>query len=179
MIGAGGLGHDVLTSLKRLRIGDGVEAGLAITLLAIALDRLSQAFASRPPPAHGDTAASFARRHPFLIAAVAVLAACWLAGAAAPGLQSYPEDLEVSTAHMWSELIKWINVNFYDHLEAIKTWLLFNLLIRSSAFSPPFRGRRSSPRSPSPGTGSEAGGSRCSPPPSRCSWRSRETGRSR
>ena len=50
MIGAGGLGYDVLTSLKRLRIGDGVEAGLAITLLAIALDRLSQAFANRPPP---------------------------------------------------------------------------------------------------------------------------------
>ena len=55
MIGAGGLGYDVLTSLKRLRIGDGVEAGLAITLLAIALDRLSQAFANRPPPVHSDT----------------------------------------------------------------------------------------------------------------------------
>ena len=134
MIGAGGLGYDVLTSLKRLRIGDGVEAGLAITLLAIALDRLSQAFASRPPPAHGDTAASFARRHPFLIAAVAVLAACWLAGTAAPGLQSYPAELELSTANMWSELIKWINVNYYDHLEAIKTWLLFNLLIPVKRF---------------------------------------------
>ena len=45
MIGAGGLGFDVLASLKRLQIGEGIEAGLAITLLAIALDRLSQAFA--------------------------------------------------------------------------------------------------------------------------------------
>ena len=56
MIGAGGLGFDVLSSLKRLQIGEGVEAGLAITLLAIALDRLSQAMASRPPPAHEETA---------------------------------------------------------------------------------------------------------------------------
>ena len=47
MIGAGGLGFDVLTSLRRLAIGDGIEAGVAITLLAIALDRLSQAFAAR------------------------------------------------------------------------------------------------------------------------------------
>ena len=45
MIGAGGLGYDVLTSLRRLDIGRGLEAGLAIVVLAIALDRLSQAYA--------------------------------------------------------------------------------------------------------------------------------------
>jgi len=134
MIGAGGLGYDVLTSLKRLRIGDGVEAGLAITLLAIALDRLSQAFANRPPRAHRDATPSFFRRHPFLIAAAALLAASWLAGSFVPGVQDYPEGLELSTAQMWSELIKWINVNFYDHLEAVKTWLLFHLLIPVKRF---------------------------------------------
>ena len=54
MIGAGGLGHDVLASLRRLAIGEGLEAGIAITLLAIALDRLSQAFAvTAPAGRHG------------------------------------------------------------------------------------------------------------------------------
>ena len=47
MIGAGGLGFDVLNALRRLDIGAGVEAGLAITALAVALDRLSQALAER------------------------------------------------------------------------------------------------------------------------------------
>src|SRR3546814_6169297 len=47
MIGAGGLGYDVLTSLRRLDIGGGLEAGVAIVVLAIALDRLSQAFVNR------------------------------------------------------------------------------------------------------------------------------------
>ena len=47
MIGAGGLGYDVLASLRRLDIGSGLEAGLAIVVLAIALDRLSQAYATR------------------------------------------------------------------------------------------------------------------------------------
>ena len=134
MIGAGGLGYDVLTSLKRLRIGDGVEAGLAITLLAIALDRLSQAFANRPPPVRGDATPPFVRRHPFLIAAAAVLAVAWTAGPALPVLQDYPKGLEITTAGMWSALIKWINVNFYDALEATKTWLLFNLLIPVKRF---------------------------------------------
>ena len=134
MIGAGGLGYDVLTSLKRLRIGDGVEAGLAITLLAIVLDRLSQAFADRPPPVHGNAALPFLRRHPFLIAALATLAAAYPAGAFFPAVQHYPERFEITTAAMWSALIKWVNVNFYDTLEAIKTWLLFNFLIPVKRF---------------------------------------------
>ena len=134
MIGAGGLGYDVLTSLKRLRIGDGVEAGVAITLLAIALDRLSQGFAGRPPPGHAHATLPFLRRHPFLIAAFAVLAISWAAGAFIPVVQTYPEQFEVTTAETWSALIKWININFYDTLEAIKTWLLFNFLIPVKRF---------------------------------------------
>ena len=48
MIGAGGLGYDVLASLRRLDIGGGIESGIAIVVLAIILDRLSQAFANLP-----------------------------------------------------------------------------------------------------------------------------------
>jgi hypothetical protein len=47
MIGAGGLGFDVLAALRRLDIGAGLEAGFAIVALAIALDRLSQALPGR------------------------------------------------------------------------------------------------------------------------------------
>ena len=47
MIGAGGLGFDVLSSLRRLDIGGGIEAGVAIVVLAIAPDRLSQAMAQK------------------------------------------------------------------------------------------------------------------------------------
>jgi glycine betaine/proline transport system permease protein len=47
MIGAGGLGYDVLASLRQLDIGGGLEAGTAIVVLAITLDRISQAYAQR------------------------------------------------------------------------------------------------------------------------------------
>jgi len=43
LIGAGGLGDVVLKSLRRLQVGSALEAGLAIVLLAILLDRLSGA----------------------------------------------------------------------------------------------------------------------------------------
>ncbi|GAB4409295.1 MAG: hypothetical protein Fur0044_02870 [Anaerolineae bacterium] len=57
LIGAGGLGREVLVALQRLQVGQGLEAGLAIVFMAIVLDRLSQAaskteFASRPQQDH-------------------------------------------------------------------------------------------------------------------------------
>jgi ABC-type proline/glycine betaine transport system permease subunit len=44
MIGAGGLGADVLRGIQRLQIGLGFEAGLAVVILAIVLDRLTAGF---------------------------------------------------------------------------------------------------------------------------------------
>lgn len=43
LVGAGGLGDVVLRSLRRLNVGVALEAGLAIVLMAILLDRLSYA----------------------------------------------------------------------------------------------------------------------------------------
>ena len=42
MIGAGGLGYQVLVGIQRVDIGMGFEAGLAIVIIAIVLDRITQ-----------------------------------------------------------------------------------------------------------------------------------------
>lgn len=42
MIGAGGLGYQVLVGIQRVNIGMGFEAGLAIVIIAIVLDRITQ-----------------------------------------------------------------------------------------------------------------------------------------
>ena len=44
LIGAGGLGGEVLDGLQRLRVGQALEAGLAIVFLAIIFDRISYGF---------------------------------------------------------------------------------------------------------------------------------------
>jgi len=49
MVGAGGLGNDVLASIQRLDIGLGFESGLAVVLLAIMLDRITETFGSTQP----------------------------------------------------------------------------------------------------------------------------------
>ena len=44
MIGARGLGEQVLNGIQTLDVGKGLEAGLGIVILAIALDRITQGF---------------------------------------------------------------------------------------------------------------------------------------
>jgi glycine betaine/proline transport system permease protein len=54
MVGAGGLGNDVLASIQRLDIGLGFESGLSVVLLAIILDRITESFgasSAQPQPA--------------------------------------------------------------------------------------------------------------------------------
>ncbi|MGI8853985.1 MAG: ABC transporter permease [Methyloceanibacter sp.] len=127
MIGAGGLGYDVLTSLRRLDIGRGFEAGLAIVVLAIALDRLSQAYASWQRTAQGDE-----RR--FAIALLVFTALAYIVGLFVPAVAIYPASLEISTAPWWGEAVKWINIHFFDTLDAIKNALLLNVLIPIKRF---------------------------------------------
>jgi glycine betaine/proline transport system permease protein len=135
MIGAGGLGYEVLAALRRLDIGTGVEAGFAIVALAIALDRLSQAFAVRARQhREGAEDRSFLLRHPYTLAAAALVAVTFLLGLAIGAVQSYPEALQVSTGSFWEEILRYINVNFFDQIEAVKNALLLNLLIPFKRF---------------------------------------------
>lgn len=132
MIGAGGLGFDVLNALRRLDFGAGLEAGLAIVALAIALDRLSQALArrSRTESPHG----TLAQRHPYLIGAVALIAATWTLGLILPALQTYPDAARLTTSPFWAAAVEWINLTFFDTLEAIKTAILVFLLVPVKRF---------------------------------------------
>ena len=47
MIGAGGIGNTVLTGIQRLDVGTGFEGGVAVVILAVILDRISQSFGQR------------------------------------------------------------------------------------------------------------------------------------
>ncbi len=50
MIGAGGLGREVWSAIQRLEAGRGFQAGIAIAILAIILDRITQQVSRRAQP---------------------------------------------------------------------------------------------------------------------------------
>lgn len=134
MIGAGGLGFDVLSALRKLDIGGGIEAGIAIVALAVALDRLSQSFAERSQRQPIRLAGNLAQRHPWLTAVVVVSLGSALLGLLVPAVQTYPKAAMLTTKSFWGDLVKWINVNYFDQLEAIKDVVLVNILLPAKHF---------------------------------------------
>ncbi len=135
MIGAGGLGRDVLTALRRLAIGDGLEAGVAITLLAISLDRLSQAFVYRQKqPLHLEQGQGALRRHATLAGFLGAILASFAIAALVPAIAIYPKSLVIDTGPFWDELVRLINVHLYDYLDAVKAFLLIYVLVPLKRF---------------------------------------------
>lgn len=124
MIGAGGLGFDVLKALRKLDIGSGLEAGMGIVALAVVLDRVSQAAAQRA--AHGK------HREPgqwplWRLVAVWMVVATIIALVVEPA-QSWPKEYVVSTAVFWNDLVSWINLELYDVLNAFRTFALLEIM---------------------------------------------------
>jgi glycine betaine/proline transport system permease protein len=138
MIGAGGLGFDVLAALRRLDIGAGIEAGVAIVVLAVALDRLSQAFAenteTRSRLAAIKRAGSFIERFPNLLAALAIILGAGLVGLFVAPVQAYPAGWTLTTGSFWETVVGWINVNYFDQIDAFKNMLLLNVLVPFKRF---------------------------------------------
>jgi ABC-type proline/glycine betaine transport system permease subunit len=69
MIGAGGLGEFVLRGIGRLDMGIAAVGGIGIVLIAMTLDRITQAIARQPR-----AAANFCRRGPIGLAVAALKA---------------------------------------------------------------------------------------------------------
>ena len=133
MIGAGGLGADVLESLRRLNIGGGIEAGLAITALAVVLDRLGRAMSERVARTE-QRQGSWWQRNPRTALVLAVILITGALGYLIPALQEWPKAWQITTRTFWSGLIEHVNVNYFDQLEAVRVWFLEALLLPVKRF---------------------------------------------
>ena len=133
MIGAGGLGYDVLTSLRKLDIGGGFESGLAIVILAVALDRLSQAYVKLRPDSKSKNQNIFKSYKLFFIC-FGVMIISYLVGFFSELIRNYPDELTVSTSSFWEDSMRHININYYDLLESIKVFLLIFFLMPIKKF---------------------------------------------
>ena len=139
MIGAGGLGYDVLTSLRKLDIGGGVEAGLAIVILAIVLDRMSHSYIGKQID-YNRRNLHFIARHLHLLIVLILILSTYVFGIFVDFFKVYPDSFTLSTSAFWEKAIKYININYYDQLEIFKFYILkyFMLPIKSFFISIPW-----------------------------------------
>ncbi|MBZ9761653.1 ABC transporter permease subunit [Mesorhizobium sp. CA8] len=125
MIGSGGLGYVVLTMLRKLDIGHALEAGLAIVVLAVILDRFCQAMARHLISASPTSSLRWpVKRSTAISLLILSLAATWVI----PALQTWPADSYLTTAPMWNGLVTWMNIHLFDVLDGIRTFALLNVM---------------------------------------------------
>ena len=126
-IGAKGLGHDLLVRLQSLRIGQALEIGVAIVLIAVTLDRLSQAWAEKEPK-HKEQG-PFWRVYPYTTAAIGVVIGSLILAIITPAADVLPKELTITTAPFWDGIVDYVTVNFYEPLSVFRDGLLVNVLI--------------------------------------------------
>ncbi|HKY94165.1 MAG TPA: ABC transporter permease subunit, partial [Kiloniellales bacterium] len=119
LIGATGLGHKLLFSLQQLQMGKAIENGVAIVLIAVVLDRLTQAWARRVAAAQ-HRVGGWTERHRHLllflaIAAVVLPLSLWL-----PDLRQLSKGLTTTTAPFWDTGIRWLSKNLFDALALLR-----------------------------------------------------------
>ena len=102
-IGAGGLGQVVLQAMRSINVGKASEAGIAIVIMAIILDRFSTGIATADPGRDGPAIR-------WLAVATAVGA---LAGGLA-GLDEFPKGLGWRFAPYVNNITDWARDNLYD-----------------------------------------------------------------
>ena len=137
MIGAGGLGYDVLLALRALKVGNAMEAGLAIVAIAIALDRVSQAMAAKQARGYvhqDDDVRSFYQRYPNLVLAIAALLVTTVLSLARPAFAKVPAEITISTARAWKDAVTWVTINWFDVIEAFRVTLILYVLNPLRAF---------------------------------------------
>ncbi|MCI5076906.1 ABC transporter permease subunit [Oricola sp.] len=127
LIGAGGLGGDVLKALKSMRMGDAMASGLAITLIAITLDRLSYAIATKRP-AHTATDQPWIARHALPLGCAAILAVAILISVFVPAMHQWPDELVISLGRFGNGAVQWIGATFDTQIDAVRDTAIVYLL---------------------------------------------------
>jgi len=133
LIGASGLGSELLTSLQSLRLGEALEQGIAIVVIAVVLDRYSRAYALKQP-VYVDPGLSWWRRHPYVVLGLVFLVTSILLARVFPDLALLTDNHSVTTAPYWNAGIDWINLNLYESVQAFRNFALLEILIPTRNF---------------------------------------------
>ena len=132
LVGAQGLGHKLLFSLQQLKLGFATMQGMAIVLMAVVLDQLTQAYANRSTDyVHRDTA-SFTQRHFHSIMFVVVLIASIIGAYFFRDVLSLSKKMllvDSKDALELDKVIKAITFELIDYIRPIRDFITVNILI--------------------------------------------------
>ncbi len=134
LIGAKGLGNELLIALNRLKIGLALEIGVCIVLLAIVLDRMSLAWANKQTDYFADK--SFFERHRyslvfggvFVVGVIAAWIGSFLFREGFNYLYLIPNNKGITTEQFWQAGVDWVWDTFFHSLNAFNEWFITQVL---------------------------------------------------
>jgi len=134
-IGAKGLGYDLLVSLNMLNIGQALELGVSIVLIAVVLDKLSLAWANKQVDYFADS--PFYLRHKYSLAFLGILiftsVIAYLASIIFPDKANYlyfiDETQGFTTEKFWDLIVDWIITNTYDSVQSFNFFMITSILM--------------------------------------------------
>ncbi len=134
-IGAKGLGFNLLLALNQLRIGQALELGICIVLIALILDRLSLGWANKQIDYFADL--KFIERHKYAL----IFIGCLFVGIVLAYAGAYifegginyfyliPHNKGITTEQFWQSGVDWMVDNWYQGLQVFNRALITNVLI--------------------------------------------------
>ncbi|WP_152208544.1 ABC transporter permease [Marinobacter changyiensis] len=134
-IGARGLGYELLVSLNSLNIGQALELGVSIVLIAVVLDRLSLAWANKQIDYLADR--PFHVRHRYSLAFLGILIVtsviAYLASMVFPDKANYlyfiHESQGLSTERFWDFIVDWLITNTYNSVQSFNFFMTTSILM--------------------------------------------------
>ena len=134
-IGAKGLGFNLLLALNQLKIGQALELGICIVLIAVFLDKLSLAWANKQTDYFADL--PFIERHKYAVSFAAILfvgtllayLGTFLFRDGINYLYMIPHNKGYTSQLFWQSGVDWIWDTFFFSLQGFNTWLIQDVLI--------------------------------------------------
>ncbi|ABM05109.1 ABC transporter substrate binding inner membrane protein [Psychromonas ingrahamii 37] len=134
-IGAKGLGYDLLVSLNMLNIGQALELGVSIVLIAVVLDKLSLAWANKQSDYFAEL--PFHLRHKHSLAFLGILivtsAIAYAVTVVFPDKANYlyfiNDSQGLTTEKFWDFIVDWIITNTYDAVQSFNFFMITSILM--------------------------------------------------
>ena len=131
IVGVENLGREVLDGLQRLNVGVALNAGLAIVVLAIVLDRVSDAWSKRDRVTRGRGSRLFGREIPrgwVIASAIAATVAAVLIGRYVLVQQGFPAEPRLDLVTPTNDIVDWIQSNLSGLTSGIGDFLILYCL---------------------------------------------------
>ena len=138
-IGAKGLGFNLLLALNGLRIGQAIEQGICIVLIAVVLDRMSLAWANKQTDYFADL--TFIKRHKysllflviFVVGTVSAYIGTFFFREGFNYLYIVPHNKGITTENFWQTGVDWMWDTFFYTLTGFKIFLITKVLMPMKA----------------------------------------------